>query len=775
MIFAIYDNHQSKMSGQVQKSNLVLFIFAFLSLLFGAEKIQAQDNVVLRVIVSSDDDGGPLASSLIRLYNANRQDFENDPDKFCLTNGDGFCEIRGIDPTFPYMLFASYVGHTTVQRTLSFVSDERKIVQIALKVDIQQIADIIIEDQRYLTTGEVGVRRINQMDLSRSPSPSGIGDLTQYLQTLPGIVTTSDRGGELFIRGGTPEQNLILIDKLPVIKPFHISNLFSPFSDEVVNSAEVYAGGYDATYSGVTNAVIDIRLRQGNMKYFESSVSLSPHIASILLEGPVKEDRRSLLFSARTSLIEQTAPLISSSGFPIQFSDVLARYTLTERDISCNVTGLMTIDRGEIVPVRNLEQQWRNFVLGTRCLAFSEDFNYPLDISVGYTFFDNSETSDLRRERYSAISQFYFNTKLQQNVFGSIIDYGFGMQIRRYTINLNEPFVNFLGQTDINTSLPLLNLFIRNQWMPARGLELQAGLVSQISEDTPVTLEPRFRISWSPAFDENLELSASVGRYYQFYTGISDERDIGSVFTIMKPISRGETLPRADHFIIALSRKFTNRIELKLEAYKKIHTQIQVSKWSTVANLETETATVDGETLGLDSQLEFDFGKAYVALNYGYSRVVYSGSGGELGSWNNQALLSYSPSHDLRHKFSMLSTYNVGGFTISTNWKFGTGGPFTQIYGYDFYVNVPFEEPQIDNGTARLLYDSPYSERLPTFHQLDMSIQRTFKVGQSKELRISGGVLNVYNRKNIYNFDINTLTRVDQTPLFPFLSVNLRM
>lgn len=735
----------------------------------------AQEDAVLRIMVSSDSDGGPLSSSLIRLYNANRLDFENDPDKFCVTNGDGFCEIRGIDVTFPYIVFVSYIGHTTIQRSISFVSGERRIIQIALKVDIQQIADIIVEDQRYITTGEAGLQRINQMDLTRILSPSGIGDLTQYLQTLPGVVTTSDRGGELFIRGGTPDQNLILIDKLPVIKPFHISNLFSPFSDEVVNSAEVYAGGYDATYSGVTNAVIDIRLRQGNMKSFESSASLSPHIASLRFEGPLKEDRRSYLVSARTSLIEQTAPLISSSGFPVQFSDVLARYTLTERDISCNVTGLMTIDRGEIVPVRNLEQQWRNFVLGTRCLAFSEDFNYPLDISVGYTFFDNSETSDLRRERYSAISQFYFNTKLQQNIFGSTFDYGFGMQIKRYTINLNEQFVKFTGQTDINTSVPLLNLFIRNQWMPTKGLELQAGLVSQISVDTPVTLEPRFRVSWYPEFDDKLELSAAVGRYYQFYSGISDERDIGSVFTILKPVVAGESLPRADHFIVAVSRKFTNRISVKLESYIKNHTQIPVSKWSTVASTEIETANVDGETFGLDAQLEFDFGKAYLGINYGYSKVEYSGSGGELGFWNNQELLSYSPSHDQRHKLSIINTYNVGEFTLSTSWKFGTGGPYTQIYGYDFYVGVPFEEPQVDTGTARLLYDSPYTERLPTFHQLDISIQRSFKVGQSNELRISGGVLNAYNRKNIYNYDVNTLTRVDQTPLFPFLSVSLRM
>lgn len=159
------------------------------------------------------------------------------------------------------------------------------------------------------------------------------------------MVTSGDRGGELFIRGGTPAQNLILVDNIPVIKPFHISNLFSAFPQETISSAELYAGGFGAEYAGATSAVLDVNLRQGNMRRFEGSAAASPYMLSMRLEGPLKRDEQSLLFMGRTSMLERTAPTLIGQDVPLTFYDMTTRYSVNWAEVVCSITGMHTYDQ----------------------------------------------------------------------------------------------------------------------------------------------------------------------------------------------------------------------------------------------------------------------------------------------------------------------------------------------------------------------------------------------------------------------------------------------
>src|SRR5690606_35192440 len=114
----------------------------------------------------------------------------------------------------------------------------------------------------------------------------GSGDLATYLQTLPGVVTTGDRGGQLFVRGGTPAENLALVDGIPIYQPFHILGFFSVFPEDLVSSVDFYAGGFGARYSGRTSSVLDVQMRDGNPNKLSGAGSISPFLAEVLAEGP---------------------------------------------------------------------------------------------------------------------------------------------------------------------------------------------------------------------------------------------------------------------------------------------------------------------------------------------------------------------------------------------------------------------------------------------------------------------------------------------------------
>ena len=739
----------------------------------GFEEATAQEAGLIRVLTISESDGSPLAGANVLLYRESTRAQNGQPAFFCVTDRDGLCEMRNVPAGETFELAVSFIGHRTFVEELVLEPGERLIKRVELQTEVGEFEELVVREQRQITTGEVGVRRITSTDISRVPSPVAGGDLATFLQTMPGIVSTGDRGGELFIRGGTPDQNLVLVDNLPIIKPFHISNLFSAFSDDVLQSVDLFAGGFDATYSGATSAVIDVGLRPGNMRNFRASGAASPYLVSLHAEGPLQRDRQSILVKGRTSTIEQFGPTLTGQEIPIRFSDLVARYTVQGNDITCNITGVFTRDEGEIVPGRETDHSWSNTVIGGRCLGYSDFFNHPLEISAGYTSYQNSEGTQEQTERFSAIRQIYINTDLQHQIGNIPVDFGFGVNIRTYDVELSERVRQFVSFEPLNRTIPIAHVYVNMEWAPLRTLTVQPGFVSQFTLDTPITFEPRLRVSWQPDGTDRTQISLAGGKYTQTHSGISDERDAGTVFTVLKPIEAGEPLPEAWHSIIAWQQRIGGGFTANTEAFVKVHRNTPVSKWTPEARLDIETALADGLTYGFDVRLRYQTPRFFTSVGYGWTKVNYEAVSGNLGAWIEEAIFSYSPAHDQRHKINTINSYRFAGFTASVSWEFGTGAPYTQIFGFDYSLRVPVEEPQTDPGTARILFSRPYGERLPTYHRLDIALERAFRIAPSSELELSAGVINVYNRNNIFNFDVSTLQRVDQTPLLPYMSVKL--
>lgn len=747
---------------------------AFTLLIFGLLPISDQgyahtfdDDATLRILLISDEDGNPIIGASVTLT-------EPDGDQFLhagTTNNDGFREFSGIEPG-EYRLEISYIGFETHSEIISLEPGDLKVNRVTLYPDPAQLDEVVIEEERRVTTGQVGVRSITSVEVDRVPTPGPGGDLASYIQTLPGVVMSGDRGGELHIRGGTPAQNHVRVDNLPITKPFHISNLFSAFPEEAIQNVDMYAGGFGAEYMGATSSVIDVSLRPGNMREYSGSAAYSPYLISVQGEGPIQTDRQSLMVMGRHSVIEQSAPHLTGEEVPLQFYDVLARYSLQTDIMNCSATGMHTYDRGEINPDRDIQLAWTNTVLGARCLGFDERFDQPFDVTLGYSGFQNIEGTMDDPERSSSVHQLFFEMKHEHTYLGLPFDYHLGLNFSSYSAEMGERFTTFenfqLYPMHVQTGVSV-------DWSPLEVLTIRPSFGTQVTSQnvSEPSFEPRLRVSYQPDGTNNQEISMAVGRYHQFVSGITDERDAGTVFTVWNPINRGDPLPGATHYILGYEQRIGQRFRANIEGYYKNHQNIPVSKWTPEARLSLETTQAKGQTYGFDARVEYDRYPFFFYVGYGWGKVKYEAVSDDLGAWIEEPVFGYNPAHDRRHQLNVVSSYNLAGYTLNVRWEFGSGNPYTRVYGYDLSLVLPDQHPLRDPGTAMTLYNEPYNDRLPSYHSLDISLERTFQLSALTSLDLQIGTLNAYDRSNIFYFDLNSLQRVDQTPLLPYASMQV--
>jgi len=737
------------------------------------------EDATLRVIVTSEDNGLPVVSANILLTNT-----EGDTLHAGVTDVDGFHEFSGLDAG-AYQITISFIGYETIVEEITLNPDETRIYRGALQTATIQIDEVVVGVQRGAVRREAGRQTISVEDIELIPAPGPGGDLSMYLQTLPAVVTSGDKGGEFFIRGGTPSQNMVLVDNMPVIKPFHISNLFSAFPQETINSVDFYAGGFGAEYIGATSSVLDVSLRQGNMKRFAGSGSASPYLVSFMGEGPLAVDQSSILFVGRHSVLDQTAPTLTGKQVPLVFSDMLARYSVNWPGFSCSITGLRTSDRGRINPSRDLRLTWENAAGGVRCLGYGEELSHRLDLTMGYSGFNSSERGidDLGRESNIRIG--YIRMDNGGELLGLQLDYGFRWHLTTYKARLDDPFPELSGREvrypDLDSSLDVLDSifsgYISLQWNPLETLTISPGLASQNRHrDMALTFEPRLRISWNPDGTDREQVTLAGGRYVQMMEAITDERDAGTVFYVYKPVEFQEALPVAWHGILGYRRELAQGLEANIEGYVKLQSNLPVSEWTRQPGNTIRTATADGFTYGTDLQLEYNRFPFYLAVGYGWSDVTYEAPTEDLVAWLDRPVFRYNPSHDLRHQLNVIGSYRFAGFTASASWRFTSGAPYTRIFAFDLApsldIRLPEQDLRTDRGELVSLYSEPFDSRLPSFHRLDVSLGRNFEIFPGFSLEAEVGAINAYDVRNVFYYDVNTFEQVDQTPLLPYASLN---
>ena len=151
---------------------------------------------------------------------------------------------------------------------------------------------ISAEREAMKTEVKVGSIKVTKKDLKLIPTIGGEPDLAQYMQIIPGVVFTGDQGGQLYIRGGSPTQNKVLLDGMTIYSPFHSIGLFSVFDSDIISNVDVYTGGFNAEYSGRISSIMDVKTIDGNKKRLSGKVSANTFNSKLFLEGPLAKNEK---------------------------------------------------------------------------------------------------------------------------------------------------------------------------------------------------------------------------------------------------------------------------------------------------------------------------------------------------------------------------------------------------------------------------------------------------------------------------------------------------
>ncbi len=726
----------------------------------------AAQTTTIQGIVTDALSGQPLEGASVAVEGADgatRGDF---------TDRNGFYLIDRLQPG-THTVRITYIAHADHAQTVTLAPGEDVRLSVQLTPTAIEVQGVTSGAAGGAIQRELGRQRITPAQISRLPTPAASGDLANYIQTLPGVVTAGDRGGQLFIRGGSHTENLSMIDGLLIYQPFHIVGFFSAFPEDLVANVDFYAGGFGARYNSRTSSVLDVRMRDGKRDGYAGSGSVSPFVADVVAEGKLNDaGSASFIIAGRKSLLEQTSPALMGGEHPLGFESQYAKITAFGEGSStrCSAMALRTSDYGRLDVEDEISRVgWSNLVAGARCIQLFDGILRLVEMNVGYSGVDNDAVNRGASPMFSHTRRLQADVNTTNLYRGVTFEAGYFLRLEEMSYDMGAVY-GFRHENDylwtaggyLETAMPL-----------GEKVLVQPGVSVTLTQ--PRGLEPRLRASWKPRGNDDQVLSGAVGLYRQPLTGVSDLRDASSVFVAWARVPELEAT-RSLHAQVGWQQTFSSGLSWSLEGYLRRMRDVAVPSWSTVAKFNSDLVLADGEAYGMDARVEYARGPAYGFIGYGLSWTEYESAQDHFSLWFGEPIQRYNPPHDRRHQVNALASYELGPYTLSTRWQLGTGLPFTRPMGYDEAFDFRFNIQDVarGRGITRLLVDRPYQGRLPVMHRLDVSVEREFDLPFGT-MRASAGAINLYDRLNMFYYDIYTHRRVDQLPLAPYASLQLEV
>jgi len=758
---------------RIGRYGIVLLFFSFNligSSVFG-------QSATLRGFVSDQSNGQP-----IELVNVALQNQAGDMQG-SVSNRDGFYQIIRISPG-RYILFASFIGYRVYRDTLDIEAGEVRTININLVPGTEELDEVLVETERTEGVARViaGQQIIRPAEIERIPTLDVSGDLASYLSTLPSVVTTGDRGGQLFVRGGEPTQNLVLIDGILLYQPFHILGFYSAFPSEILSRTDFFAGGFGSKYGGRLSSVLDIAARSGNDRSYTGTLSVSPFMSTAHVEGPLLKEGWSFLASARQSTIEQGASQYIGRDLPFLFGDFFGKINGRITDNTrVSFTSLKTYDRGTLREEGgdnvSDELRWSNEAVGMRMLMLPRTVPVMLDMHLSYSRLHSELGTRDEPRQTTTVDNTYL--ALEATYFGEGLDVEAGSTLRvsKPQSELSGLFQN-LDET--RGKVTHWGNYLDFDYDLGGGWHFRPGLRVQFYEARyRPFFEPRVRIIWDSGIHQ---LNGAAGLYHQEIIGLNDRRDAASIFTawsyIPKQGSRQGALSigrpqNAIHAIMGYRVSPASWFDASIEGYYKHYNNLFIGEWTAYPRFTTNLQPASGDTYGFDTRIEVRRETFYSSLTYGFSSTEYEAHEEKMVLWYGEERLRFRPPHDRRHQINLLLGATLLDFDINARWRFGSGLPFSRALGFDSFIPITDIVKTAElASTRRVIYERPYNSILPTFHQLDVSVDRTFTFSHVI-VTVQGSVVNVYNRRNLFYLDVFSHGRVDQLPIVPSLGLKV--
>lgn len=713
------------------------------------------------------------------------------------TDVNGYFMITRIPPG-DYTLMVTFLGFDTLNIPVSVQPGAVITKQLYLResaITLKTI-DISAQYQEARTETQTSLVKITPKDIQQIPSIGGQPDLAQYLQVMPGVIFTGDQGGELYIRGGSPIQNKVLLDGVTVYKAFHSIGLFSVFETDIIRNADIYTGGFGAEYGGRISSVMDITTRDGNRQRFAGKVGASTFGANFLLEGPIKKVTENngssigFILSAKGSYLEQSSQLlykyVDTAGLPFNFIDFYGKVSVHAGNGSkVNFYGFHYRDK--VNDYRALSDfNWNSTGLGTNFLVIPGSSPFIMEGHIAYSGYEIALTEETSPERTSSITG--FDVGLDFTYFMGKDELKYGLELLGF--NTNYQFQNasklIIRQEENTTEI---GAFFKYKLTAGKFVLEPSFRVQWYASLSAISPEPRLAVKYN--LSNHLRLKFAGGLYSQNLISGRSDKDVVNLFYGFlsgpenvpdydgKPVP--DALQKASHLILGTEIDITRQISMNLEAYYIYFRQLVNLNRNKIYDKDKNPDQPDllkedfipekGDSYGIDATLKYDQRNYYFWIVYSFAYVnrYYENIAGEI--------TQYYPHFDRRHNVNLVGTYRFGAqltWELSARWNYGSGFPFTQSQGYFEKIGFGqgiYSDYTSQNGELGIIYADLNGGRLPDYHRLDINFKKKFFLSERSKLEVDLSIINVYNRENVFYRDRITGEIIYQLPFVPSLGI----
>ncbi|MCU4163032.1 TonB-dependent receptor [Carboxylicivirga caseinilyticus] len=713
-------------------------------------------------------------------------------------------------------LNCSYVGYEHQEMLIDLQSDTVIHFDMIADSEIREISIIKSKVPNKVKSTRTGTVDLPIEQIKNVPVFLGEVDLVKSIQLLPGIQSGGEGLSALYVRGGGPDQNMVLMDDVPVYNVGHLLGFFSIFNADAVNHVSVVKGGFPARYGGRLSSVVDIRMYDGNDQEFKGLASIGVLSSRVAAEGPLIKDKSSFSVSIRRTYMDIFTGLLQlndNNKSRFYFYDFNSKFNLKlgykdriyvssylgkdQYDLQYNFQNI-EISANETNTSRQVVEAYDESDIGWKNAVFSSRWNHIF----GEKVFVNTTAS------YSDY-QFYIGQKVNYQSDGdwTVVNQNYYSGIKDYTLKTDWDYIprpahyfrfgasltahNFYpgidvylqentGSEAIDTTYggnrmfrPELRLYVEDDFNLTDNLRLNIGghfSAFQTESKYYWSAEPRFSARY--LINDRMSVKAAYSHMTQ-YMHLLRTSSVSMPTDMWLPVSDEIKPMRATQTAFGWEYEIGKGFGLSIEAYYKSFSDILAYKESTsyfdfTSDWRNKLTAGDGESKGIEFLLHKKTGSLSGWFGYTYSKTINQFE--ELNNGN-----PFPADFDRTHDASLFLMYRFKkGITLSGTWTFGTGSPITLPETKYYAPDLPTQENEFDTKYNQYISERN-SYRMPNFHRLDMGVN--FEKEKPYGSRVwSFGLLNAYGRQNPFflyfsdteqdNGDIKRSLK--QFSLFPF-------
>ena len=685
----------------------------------------------------------------------------------------------------------SYVGYQTKKISFNLLNDT--IINISLQPSIE-LEEVVVESTRIensLQSSQMSVTELPMHVIKSLPVFMGEIDIIKTIQLLPGVQSGSEGTSGLYVRGGGPDQNLILLDGVPVYNANHLFGFFSVFNADAVNTVKLVKGGFPARYGGRLSSVLDIRMKEGNSKEFHGEGSIGLIATKLTLEGPIIKDKTSFIVSGRRTYIDILAqPFIrlvnnqygykTSGGY--YFYDLNAKINHKFSDKSrLYLSSYMGSDKAyakdeytedNYYDKNKFGLKWGNITTSLRWnYMFSNKLfanarasysRYKFIVSEQYKYETTDYKEEYAFEYFSGIDDvagsidfdYVPNTTHYIRFGASNIYHTFNPGVNAFSEKSSGSYANDVDTVFGNTKIFAneIDVYVEDDITLGARLKTNIGIHLSgfaVGKKFYTSFQPR--ISARYLVSEKMSVKASYAKMTQ-YIHLLSNTSIGLPTDLWVPVTETIEPMQSDQVAIGSVYNINESLEIQVEGfYKWMHNLITykpgASYFSVSDSWQDLITTGKGWSYGAEFLVRKNMGKVTGWVGYTLS-------------WSERQFLKVSDQkypyrYDRRHDVSVVVSWKKNErFDIGAAWVFGTGNAVT--LAFDKYLSLDNYNNYLGNDIS-YYHELPYIEnvenrnnyRMPAYHRLDigMNFHKKTKWG---ERTWSVGIYNAYFRQNAF-------------------------